>query len=125
DAIGDQRADGPLLVTERLIEQAHLGVPLLQLAVDDLRADVLGLALDRRILSEVGLLRLEIRGRDGLLVDVLRGEAGHLDGAIAPQLLEFLGWCDEVRFAVDLDQDAASTAGVDVARDETLASLTR
>ena len=46
DRLGDQVADGALLVAERLLEQADLRVPLLELALDDLRADRLGLLLD-------------------------------------------------------------------------------
>src|SRR6476469_2738909 len=43
DLLVDQIADGALLVAERLVEQADLRVPLLQLALDDLLADVLRL----------------------------------------------------------------------------------
>src|SRR4051812_27975076 len=46
DLLVDQVADRPLLVAERLVEQADLREPLLQLALDDLLADVLGLLLD-------------------------------------------------------------------------------
>ena len=73
--------------------------------------------------EQLGLLRLEIRGRDRVHVDVERAQARHLDREVADELLELVGPGDEVRLAVDLDQDADPAAGVDVARDEALAGL--
>src|SRR6476646_2967456 len=123
DLLGDQVADGALLVAERLVEQADLRVPLLQLALDDLLADVLRLLLDGIVAEQLGLLRLEIGGGDRVDVDVERAEARHLDRQVADELLELVGPGDEIRLAVDLDQDADPATRVDVARDEALAGI--
>ena len=61
DPLGDQLADGPLLVAERLVVQADLREPLLELAVDDLGADVLGLLLDGLVGEQLGPLGREDR----------------------------------------------------------------
>ncbi len=52
----DELADGLVGVAERLLEQAHLLEPLLELAVDDLGADRLGLLLGGRVGEQLGLL---------------------------------------------------------------------
>src|SRR5690242_13802619 len=123
DPVRDELADGSLLVAERLVEQAHLGEPLLELAFDDLRPDRLGLLLDRLVGEQLLPLGLEVRRRDRILVDIDGRQAGDLDREIADELLELVGAGDEVRLAVDLDQDADATAGMDVAADEALAGL--
>src|SRR5687768_16795905 len=118
DPLVDQLANRLVGVTERLVVQADLGEPLLELALDDLRPDVLGLLLDGLVAAELLALRLEVGFRDALGVDVERSQSGHLDREVADELLELVGAGDEVGLAVDLDQDADPAARVDVARDE-------
>jgi hypothetical protein len=83
DLLGDQLTHAPLFVAEWLVVQADLGEPLLELAIDDLRADVLGLLLDGLVGEELGLLRGEDVGRDVVGVDVDRSEARDLNATIA------------------------------------------
>src|SRR5450759_2097487 len=108
-------------VTERLLHEADLGVPLLELALDDLRPDVLGLLLGGLVRQQGGVLRLQVRGGDPVHVHVCWGEAGDLDCQVVDQLLELLGPRDEVRLAVDFDEDADAPARMDVAGDEAIA----
>src|SRR5450759_3681555 len=108
-------------VTERLLHEADLGVPLLELALDDLRPDVLGLLVGGLVRQQGGVLRLQVRGGDLVYVHVGWGEAGDLDCQVVDQLLELLGPRDEVRLAVDLDEDADAPARMDVAGDEAIA----
>ena len=115
--------DGALLVAERLVVQADLRVPLLELAVDDLLPDVLGLLLGRLVGQQLGLLGGEVGRRDVLGVDVERRQSGDLDGQVADELLELVGAGHEVGLAVDLDEHADPAAGVDVARHEPFAGL--
>jgi hypothetical protein len=56
-------------------------------------------------------------------LDVQRGEPGDLDGEVAHQPLELVRPGDEVRLAVDLDEDTHPAAGVDVAADEPFTGL--
>ena len=115
--------DGALLVAERLVEQADLRVPLLELALDDLGADVLGLLLDASSASSSAFLASRTSAGIALLVDVQRRQAGDLDREVADELLELVGAGHEVGLAVDLDEHADPAAGVDVARDEALAGV--
>ncbi len=119
----DQLANGALLVAEWLVVQADLRKPLLELAVDDLGADRVGLLLRCLVGQQLGPLRLEVRFRDAVRIDVERGQTGNLDGEVSHQSLEFVGHGHEVGFAIDLDQDAHPAAGVDVARDQSLPDL--
>ena len=120
----DQVADVCARVAEGLLVQARPAVPLLELALDDLGADVLRLLLDGLVGEQLGLLGLEVRRPGcGSMVDVQRREAGDLDGEVADELLELLGARDEVGLAVDLDEHADAAAGVDVAGDEALAGV--
>src|SRR5438045_2046121 len=57
DLLGDEIAHGALFVAEWLVEQADLREPLVQLAVDDLGPDVLGLLLRRGIREQLRPLR--------------------------------------------------------------------
>ena len=107
----------PVGVAERLVEQADVLEPLLELAVDDLLADRLGLLLDRLVGEKRGLRSGQDLGRDRVGVDVLRMHPGDLDGQVPDELLELVGAGDEVGLAVDLDQDADPATGVDVAAD--------
>src|SRR6185436_215755 len=123
DLVRDQVADGPLLVAERLIEEADLAEPLLELTLDDLGPDRLGLLLDRLVGEKLGLLRVEDVLGNAIGVDVLGTHPGDLDRQVADELLELVGARDEVGLAVDLDQHADAAARVDVARDEALAGV--
>ena len=55
-------------------------------------------------------------GRDGLDVDVQRGEAGDLHREVADELAEVVRAGDEVGLAVDLDHDAGLSAVIDFRR---------
>src|SRR4029077_10285769 len=90
DSLVDQLAYRPLLVAKRLLVEADLGIPLLQLTIDDLGTDRLGLLLGRLVREELGALGHEIRLGDPVGVDVQRGKAGHLDREVANQALELV-----------------------------------
>ena len=66
-------------VAERLLEQDDVLEPLLELAVDDLLADLGGLARPRSVGGELGPLGIELRGRDVVDVDPAGREPGDLD----------------------------------------------
>src|SRR3954452_13164314 len=72
-----------VLVEVLLIEQDELGGPLLQLAVDDLLDDVLGLAVGLRLLLEDAPLVGDLVLGDVLERDVLRVHRGDVDRDIA------------------------------------------
>src|SRR5215212_6726451 len=60
DPIGDQVANGTVLVAERLVQLADLGEPLLQLTLHDLGSDRLRLLLDRLVGEELRLPGLQL-----------------------------------------------------------------
>src|SRR5215218_5843849 len=123
DLLGHEVTHGPLLVAERLVEEAHVAIPLRELPREDLLPDLRGLARGRGVVEQLGLLRLEHVGGDLVGVDVLRREAGDLHREVLDELLELVGPRDEVRLAVDLDEHAEAAARVDVAAHEALARL--
>ena len=87
-------------------------------------ADVLRLLLDgARRASSSAFFASSVSAGIALDVDVERARPADLDRQVADELLELVGPGDEVRLAVDLDQDADAAAGVDVARDEALAGV--
>src|SRR5918997_2606546 len=109
----DRLAVEPVGVDVRLLEQDGLLHPLAQLALGDLRADVLGLvgglALEH---AQLGIARL---GRDLLLGDVARRRrAGDVHRDVPGERDELVVARDEVRVAVDLDEHADLAVGVDV-----------
>ena len=104
----------------RLLGQHDLLIPLLELAVDDLGADVLGLLLDRLVGEQLGLLGREDLGRDRLDRRVQRLEGHDLDREVLDELLELLVAGHEVGLAVDLDERAEPAARVDVGADRGL-----
>ena len=94
----DQVTDGHVRVAERLlIENALLEPPI------DVGLDVVA---GPRVLRELAALGLDRLFRDILAGDPLRGEPGDLNREVADELLELLGAGDEVRLAIDLDEDA-------------------
>src|SRR5664279_1215056 len=66
DCLDDELADGPILIAERLLEKNDLAESLLELAVDDLGANCLRLALNHIAGHELGPLGLELGRRDRL-----------------------------------------------------------
>ena len=66
------------------------------------------------------LLALDVRGGDVLAANVARVGSGDVHGDVAEQLLEVRGAGDEVGLAVELDEDADLSAGVDVGSDRAL-----
>ncbi len=116
--------DRAVLVAERLLEEADLAVPLPELPVDDLLADGLGLRLrrpHRRAAPPSWPPATSAGIRSMSTYD--RRQARDLHGEVPDELLELVRARDEVRLAVDLDQDADAAAGVDVAADEALAGV--
>ena len=111
------------VVAVRLLEEDDVLEPLLQLAVDDLLADLGRLGRRGGIRRELGPLRVQVRRRDLVDVDPARRQPRDLDREGADELLELVRPGDEVGLAVDLDEHADAAAGVDVAGDEALASL--
>src|SRR3954453_6699626 len=107
-----------VLVHVLLLEQDDLLEPLAQLALGDLRADVLGLV--------GGLLLVDAQlGLPGLLRHVLLGHVERRGGRdvqrnVLGELLEVLVARHEVCLAVDLDEHADLARGVHVALDQAL-----
>src|SRR4051794_26689236 len=109
-------------VDVHLVEQDDVLHPRPELALGDLRADVLGLVggllLEDAQLGVLGLLR------DVVLGDVLRRRRrGDVQRDLAGERLEVLVARDEVRVAVDLDQHPDLAVGVDVGGDGALRGL--
>src|SRR5215210_2060744 len=104
----EQLADGPAVVLVAvdvdLVEQHDVLEPLLDLALGDARADVLGLVggllLEDPHLGLAGLLG------NLLLGDVLRARRGYVQSDVAGEGNELLVAGHEVRLAVDLHQHA-------------------
>src|SRR5579884_3515985 len=109
----DRLAAVLVLVDVPLAQQHDVVEPLLELALDDPLADVLGAI--GRLLGGDPLLALPVLGRDVLLGDGQGGGGGDVQREVADELDEPLGARDEVGLAVDLDQHADPVAGVDVA----------
>src|SRR4051812_10636036 len=95
-----------VLVEVLLIEQDELGGPLLQLAVDDLLDDALGLAVGLRLLLEDAPLVGDVVLWNVLERDVLRVHRSDVDRDIAGELLEVVVERDEVGLALHLDEHA-------------------
>src|SRR5215208_5810054 len=109
-------------VDVRLLEQHDLFRPLAQLALGDLRADVLGLV--GRLLLEHAQLGLLVGGRDLLLGDEADGRrGGDVHGDLARECDEVVVASDEVGVAVDFDQDTHLAVAVDVGLDRALGRL--
>ena len=105
-----------------LVEQDDVVHPRLELALGDLRADVLGLVggllLEHAQLGVLGVLR------DVVLGDVQRRRrGGDVQRDLAGEGLEVVVAGDEVGVAVDLDEHADLAVGVDVGRDGALGGL--
>src|SRR5215213_4379214 len=77
----DRLALVPVRVDVRLVEEDDLLVPLAQLALDDLRADVLGLV--GGLLLEDLRLALAVLRRDLVLADVARRGGGDVERDLA------------------------------------------
>src|SRR4051794_21293198 len=106
----------------RLVEQHDVVHPRLELALGDLRADVLGLV--GRLLLEDAQLRVLGLLRDLLLGDVQDARRrGDVHRDLAGEGLEVLVAGHEVGVAVDLDQHADLAVGVDVGGDGALGGL--
>src|SRR5262244_4112231 len=99
------------VLDERLIEEAHLRVELLQLALYDLLQDGGRLLLVGHLLDVDLALLVEHGGRYLLPRDVEGIGGSHLHGDVFHQLLKILGAGHEVRLAVDLHEDADLASG--------------
>src|SRR5918994_1465593 len=124
--LGAHLLDGLAAVTVAvdvlLLEQHDLLHPLAQLALGDLRADVLRL-VGRLLLEDAQLGLLVVLG-DLLLGDVLdRRRRGDVEGELSREGDEVLVARDEVGVAVDLDEHADLAVAVDVGLDRALGGL--
>src|SRR5580700_1826946 len=114
----DQLADADRIVfDEGLLEQAMLFEPFRELALDDAIADF-GRLLGGHRRPELASQTLDFRRRHALAVEILRRHRGDVHRDIARELAELRIARDEVGLAVDLDEHADLSAGVDVAHDE-------
>jgi len=139
EVVLDEAADGDLLsnlrgglldeflnslggvLDEVLLEESLLVDHLVEAALDNLLADVLGLGL--KILHlHLNLLLGGDHGGIGVVgghvLDILAG--GNLHGDVLGELLEPVTAGDKVSLAVDLDEHAETSTGVDVLSDATL-----
>src|SRR3712207_2249184 len=109
-----------VLVDVLLVEEDDLLHPLAQLALDDPRADVLGL-VGGLLLED---LRLAVAGGrvDVVLGDELRVGGGDVQCDVPREGGEVVVARDEVRLAVDLDEHADLGVRVDVRLDRALGS---
>ncbi len=118
DLRGDELRDGlRCFLDEGLIEEAELFVELGELAFEHLLDDVGGLAGGCGLGAIDVLLALEVGGGDVVAADEARVDGGDVHGDVAEQLLEVVGAGDEVGLAVELEEDADLSAGVDVGSD--------
>ena len=115
----DRLAGVLVLVDVLLLQQHDLFHPLAELALGDLRADVLGL-VGGLLLEDAQLGLLRVLG-DLLLGDVERVGRRDLQGNLARELLEVVVAGDEVGLAVDLHEHADLAGRVDVRRDRAFA----
>src|SRR5207342_1237009 len=89
-----------VLVEVLLVQKDDLRCPLLDLAVDDLGDDVVGLAvLLRRLLQDPALVG-DVLFRNVIERDVTRVHRGDVDGDVVSEFLEVVVECDEVRLAL-------------------------
>src|SRR5690606_9908561 len=102
------------ILNEGLLEKARLFVELLQPPGDDFVDDVLRLALVEGGGPQDAALLLEHALRHVFTRDVQRLGGGNMHRQIPHELLENRVARDEIRLAVDFDQDADAPAGVDV-----------
>src|SRR5690606_3638657 len=122
--LGDQLTDGLVRVPdEGLLEKRRLREELLHLPLDDLVPDVLGLTglphlLPVHVALTIGDVRRYVLARYGGRV---RGRDVHC--YVADELLEVVVACDEIRLAVDLEQNADLAAHVHVAADDAFGGL--
>src|SRR5688572_8308095 len=107
-----------VLVDVLLVEQHDLLVPLAQLALDDPRADVLGL-VGGLLLEDLALL-LAQRRVDVLLVDHEGVGGGDVERDVPRERDEVVVARDEVGLAVDLDEHTDLGVRVDVGLDRAL-----
>ena len=118
DLRGDELGDGlRRFLDEWLIEEAELFVELRELALEHLLDDV------RRFAGGCGLgaidvlLALEVSFGDIFAADEARVDGGDVHGDVAEQLLEVVGAGDKVGLAVEFEENADLSAGVDVGAD--------
>ena len=105
-----------------LVEQHDVAQPLLDLALDDPRADVLGL-VGGLLLEDAGLGVTHV-GRDLVLGDPARlRRGGEVQRDVPGEGDEVVVLGHEVGVAVDLDEHADLAVGVDVALDGALGGL--
>ena len=100
------------------LSRYDLDQPLLQLALGDLRAHVLGLV--RGLLLEDPELALAVFCRDLVLGHVERAGRSHVQGDVPREVAEVVVAGHEVGLAVDLHQHADLAPGMDVALDDAL-----
>src|SRR5579871_4707118 len=105
-------------VDVRLLEQHDLAVPLGELALGDLRADVLRL-VGRLLLEDPQLGVADVVGHL-LAADPARRGGGDVGGDVARERHEVVVARDEIGLAVDLDEHADLAVVVDVGRHRTL-----
>src|SRR5215207_123893 len=117
----DRAAFVLLAVDVRLLEQHDLLEPGVDLALDDVRADVVRLVGE--LLLGDARLALDLVRRNAVLVDRNRRGSGDVQGEIACEGHEVLVARDEVGLAVDLHQHADLAVRVDVRLDGALARL--
>src|SRR5439155_12090607 len=109
---------------EGLLEQALLAEEFLELALDNLVDDLWGLLLVRELGPVDLALPLDDRRGNVLARDVGGVRRGDLHREVFDERLERVGFRDEVRLAVDLDEHAELGAGVvDVGADDALLRL--
>src|SRR5579875_1325004 len=117
DAV-DQIADADRVVLdERLVEQAVLLEPLVEFAFDDLLRD-LGRLSGRHRGGELAAHALDDVGGHALAVHVLRRHGRNMHGDVAREFAELRIAGNEVGLAVDLDEHADLSAGMDIAGDQ-------
>ena len=115
----DHLLDGDVGIADRrLIEQAHLRVVALELALDDLVDHVGGLARTGELGAIDLALLLEHLGGNVLALDVDRARGRDVHGDFLRQRLEVRRPRDEVGFAVHFDQHRDLAAKVHVVPDD-------
>src|SRR5215213_2107397 len=114
----DRAAFVLLAVDVRLLEQHDLLEPGVDLALDDVRADVVRLVGE--LLLGDARLALDLFARNAIHVDRDRRRGGDVQREVPREADEVLVASDEVRLAVDLDEHADLAVGVDVGLDGAL-----
>src|SRR5580692_105356 len=119
----NQIADGHcVILDEGLIEQAALLKPLIQFALNDFLGD-LGTLPRRYARAELAAQSIDHFCGHAIPIQILRRHCGNVHRDVAGKLCKLRISCDEIGFAIHLDQHADLAAGVDVTRDEPFIGL--